>query len=87
MEQREVAGVAVLGAPVLLPDLLTIREPPVVRDKRTPFLERVLHMQLEATGVLVPGRLTERPVQPTEVEVEVAVMATQLQMAATVVRE
>ena len=78
---------AVLGVPVLLLDLLTIREPPVVRDKRTPFLEGALRMQKEVTGVLVPGQLTERLVRRTEVTVAVAVMATQLQMAATVVRE
>jgi hypothetical protein len=67
--------------------LRTIRELPVVLEERTLFLDRALRMQKEVTGVLVPGQLTERLVRRTEVTVAVAVMATQLQMAATVVRE
>ena len=87
MERREVAVVAALVVQALMRDPTTTREPRAVRDECTPFLGRASHMQREVVEGLVTAPLTDRLVQQIQVMAAVAVMATQLQMAATVVRE
>ena len=68
---------------VLMPQVQTLREPPVVLEERTRFRERVLHTRKEATEVLVAIAPAERLVRRTEAMVVVVAMVMQLQMAAT----
>ena len=74
---------AVLAAPVLMQDPQTARARLVVREELTLFLERALHMRLEALAVRVTVQPMERLVQRTEVMAGKAVMVTQLQTVET----